>query len=419
MFRDIKEPTINELVHFFQVEFPALATSMKESNHNSVADEPNPFHIEDTVWAHTMMVCLRAENDNSNKIVNICALLHDIGKPEARDVIPFEAKKPVHSESNELRNDGKDDGKPSGLNRVVPKSGLKSHFRGHEGLSFYRAIEVVNKLKDLGVLTYDEKKQILTIISLHGTLFDSIDAEGEMRKPFRVFDRFQKNEAGLQLFQDYVSQVKNDSTGRFFTSKDGRKSNAYRLGKEIFSAGQFGSYCMEKGYPNDLPVLDDSNPWITVLVGVPACGKSTWREENLDEDDVVISRDDIMLQYAKEIGFEGNYSETWKYLEDNDLHKAVDALERDKYNKAVQDRKYIIIDRTNMSRKSRRKWISQIKNYNKRAVVFATDYNEIYSRNKKRFEETGKNISPKIIGSMMRQFMVPTYDEVDLIEWVF
>jgi hypothetical protein len=35
----------------------------------------------------------------------------------AMDTIPFEAKKPVHSESNEIRNNGKNDGKHSGLDK--------------------------------------------------------------------------------------------------------------------------------------------------------------------------------------------------------------------------------------------------------------------------------------------------------------
>ena len=116
-FKNKSEPTINELVYWFQVEFTKLADEMKASNHNVIGDEPNPYHIEDTIWTHTMMVCQRAEIFEVQKVNKICALLHDIGKPTAREVIPFEAKKPVHSESNELRNNGKNNGKPSGMNR--------------------------------------------------------------------------------------------------------------------------------------------------------------------------------------------------------------------------------------------------------------------------------------------------------------
>lgn len=423
-FREPSNPTMNELVHYIQVNFSILANDMKASNHNAAADEPNPYHIEDTVWTHTMMVCLRAENDNSNKITSICALLHDIGKPEARDIIPFENKKPIHTESNEIRNDGKNDGKPSGLQREVPKSGLKTHFRGHEGLSFYRAIEIVNALEKEGVLNLEEKIEVLTIVSLHGTLFDSIDTDGNMRKENKVFDKFEKSVAGGETFKNFVQQVKNDSTGRFFTSKDGRKSNAFKLGSEIFTHSQFAAYCLDSGYPDNLPTKSENAPKITLLVGPPAAGKSSWRDAN-QGNAVVVCRDDIMLQYAKDSNFtvDGrpmNYTEIWQHLEKIDEHKAVDKLEQELFKQAVKDKSDIIMDRTNMSRKSRRKWLSNVpKDYNKEAVVFATVYEDILSRNKKRALETGKNISNKLIGIMMRQFMVPMYDEVDIVEWVF
>ena len=73
-----------------------------------------------------------------------------------------------------------------------------------------------------------------------------------------------------------------------------------------------------------------------------------------------------------------------------------------------------------MSRKSRRKWLNNVpKDYIKKAVVFATVYEDVYARNKKRAKDTGKHISNGIIGNMMRQFMIPMYDEVDIVEWVF
>ena len=205
MFLDKENPTINELVYWLQVNFTELANDMKASNHNAVGNEPNPYHICDSVWTHTMLVCQRAEIEDVSKINKICALLHDIGKPEAREVIPFEAKKPVHSESNEIRNKGKNDGKHSGLNRIVPPSGKKVHLRGHEGISFYRAIEVVNKLEEEGVLDLEEKQDVLTIISMHGTLFDNITADGEMRKEENVFDKMVSSKKINDFKDKYIS----------------------------------------------------------------------------------------------------------------------------------------------------------------------------------------------------------------------
>ena len=92
-FKDATEPTMDELVNWFQIEYTELCTEMKTSDHATSPNEPNPYHLEGTVWAHTMIVCQEARNDH--KIVKIAALLHDIGKPLARDVIPADAPKPT------------------------------------------------------------------------------------------------------------------------------------------------------------------------------------------------------------------------------------------------------------------------------------------------------------------------------------
>ncbi|MEA1973243.1 MAG: hypothetical protein U9N34_08130, partial [Candidatus Cloacimonadota bacterium] len=165
----------------------------------------NPYHIEGDIFCHTMLVCQRAEIDDVSKVNKICALLHDIGKPESMEEMPFNKPKPIYTESNEIRNNGKNDGKTSGLNNKVPKSGLKRAMRGHEGLSFYLAIEVVNELEKVGVLNKEEKQKVLTVISMHGTLFDNITEEGEMKKPYKVFEQWVSEKRILDFKDKHIS----------------------------------------------------------------------------------------------------------------------------------------------------------------------------------------------------------------------
>lgn len=401
MFREKNNPSMNELVRWFQVNFSDLMLEMNGSFHNSVPDEPNPYHIENSVWAHSMMVCLQAEILEVGKVTKITALLHDIGKPKARMVIPFEQKKPIYSESNQIRNEGE-----SGLSRVVPLSGLKTHFRSHEALSTFLVIPVLRKLEQEGVINQLEKIDILSIISLHGTLFDNMK-DGREHKPEKVIRKFNSYE----LYKSFVDQVKCDSLGRFFISTDGRKEDGSFLGDTIYNMETFGEHFVPK-------TIDKTLPTITVLVGPPNVGKSTWIKVN-KSDECVISRDDTLIRYAEFNGMaQDDYSTIWKNLTEED-QKEIDAEILNQFNRANKSKNDIIIDMTNMSKKSRRKWLSQVKGYNKKAVVFMTDIETLFERNLKRKETEGKYIPEEVIINMIKSFLVPTFDEVDEILWEF
>lgn len=397
-FKTPQEPTIDELVYWFVVNFPKLAEDMKQSYHENKIDEPNPYHLEGDVFAHTMMVCLRAENENSNKVVKISALLHDIGKPEARDLIPLGDKKPVYNESNSVRNNT--------IKEEVKEGNVHTHFRGHEGLSFYKAIEILNRLEECGVVNRLEKERVLIIVSLHGVIFDNIK-EGQEYKPEKIVKKFND----IQTYRDFIAQVKNDSTGRFFVSTDGRKNQAFALGNTIYTDNTFRKWHKPVEIDKDLPK-------ITLLVGPPCSGKSFFRDKQQGVS--VISRDDLLLEFAEENGFNGNYSEIWKWLEETNQQKEIDKIEQKRFREAVKNKDDIIIDRTNMSAKSRRKWLNNVtKDYTKEAIVFATEYDEIYARNENRALKTGKTIPKYVISKMMKQFTIPTYAEVDSVKFEF
>ena len=43
-FKDIKDPSINELIYWFMVEYTELVDNMHESCHAVTTNEPNPYH---------------------------------------------------------------------------------------------------------------------------------------------------------------------------------------------------------------------------------------------------------------------------------------------------------------------------------------------------------------------------------------
>lgn len=100
----------------------------------------SPYHLEGSVWTHTMMVMTWVEsykfNEYYKKIMLISALLHDVGKCYT---IEYNEEKDRYS------------------------------FKGHEGVSLHFSIQFLQELLDENYIDENQIKIILHIISLHGT----------------------------------------------------------------------------------------------------------------------------------------------------------------------------------------------------------------------------------------------------------
>ena len=77
---------MNKLLIWFQTNYPELKQALLNCHHNFDDKETNPYHIEGDCWSHTMMVCKIAELQNYDRVVQVAALLHDIGKPRSRKI---------------------------------------------------------------------------------------------------------------------------------------------------------------------------------------------------------------------------------------------------------------------------------------------------------------------------------------------
>ena len=396
-FKNPKEPSMSELVNWFQIEYTELADAMKASNHNARTSEPNPYHFEDSVWAHTMMVCLRAEDDNT--IVKLSALLHDVGKPKAEMLIPFGEPKPNYN--GEARIADKDD--EVKIKRLASRRDKKM-FRGHEGISFWLAIDPLKSLQNMGVIKQEEVDQILHIISLHGTLFNRIK-DGKEYKPREVLNMFDD----ILEYNNFVAQVRNDSTGRFHMNEHERSNVGKLLGKTIYNEDTFYEHIE---FPKE---IFPDQPKVTVMVGLPASGKSTYLMDNTTEDDVIISKDVVIEEMGAERGY-GSYTDTYKLLTDEE-HKEAYAETIRRFKKAIAERKNVYIDLTNMSKKSRNKWIHSLKKYCTKAVIFVTGQSVLEFRNADRAQTQGKYIPKGVYENMMKTFIVPTLYEFDEVEY--
>jgi predicted kinase len=140
-----------------------------------------------------------------------------------------------------------------------------------------------------------------------------------------------------------------------------------------------------------------------ILIGLPASGKSTYREE-CHGNRMVISTDDIIEDIADRYGF--NYNDIFK-----SAFKFAEQVFWDDFKVAIEDGEDIIIDRTNLSVKSRSKFLSRLieNNYEVTAVIFPTP--ELSEWNRRLDSRPGKTIPADVLENMMASFEVPTLEE--------
>lgn len=146
---------------------------------------------------------------------------------------------------------------------------------------------------------------------------------------------------------------------------------------------------------------------IIVLVGVPGAGKSTWVQKEFQGECTVISSDNILEEIAAEEG--KTYDEVFsKYI------KAANAMCWKDFEQALmEEQPVIIVDRTNMSVKSRRIIFDKLKqsgkSYDVEAIVFKTPpYEEHQRRLNSRISKT---IPANVIKSMQESYEEPTIKE--------
>ena len=153
-------------------------------------------------------------------------------------------------------------------------------------------------------------------------------------------------------------------------------------------------------------------PTIYILIGPPAAGKSTWRNEVFEDqfDAAVISSDDLIDQFAEENDL--TYTEAFLKVD----HKKITEELNWTFDEAIQDGRDIIVDRTNMSAKSRRSWLGRVpRTYKKAAVVFNISRSKLDERLAARCSATGKCIPSHVVDDMIAKYEEPTEQEFDHI----
>ena len=145
-----------------------------------------------------------------------------------------------------------------------------------------------------------------------------------------------------------------------------------------------------------------------ILVGLPASGKSTWIKEHYADAEVphvVLSTDNILEEIARDAAL--TYDEAFQKYS-----KAVEHLMWHDCERVIDEQwETIIVDRTNMSVKARRKFIERLKpaGYEFSAVIFEKPDPVEWKR---RLEgRLGKTIPKFVLDSMEKSYEKPSFSE--------
>lgn len=151
-------------------------------------------------------------------------------------------------------------------------------------------------------------------------------------------------------------------------------------------------------------LMNLTSPYLIMLVGLPGCGKSTWRANWLqaNPNTVVISSDDYIDGYAS--ARSKTYGEVFKEaapLADKFMYEQLAIF----IKKGVD----IIWDQTNLSVSGRAKKLEKIPfNYTKYAMYFDVPKDELLRRQAGR---PGKEIPTYVMDHMMESYVFPDLAE--------
>lgn len=330
---------------------------LRNSLHSEDGDV-NPYHFEGDVWSHTIL-CYKRFLEVLNhsgvlltkpevKILTFAILLHDIGKPYVRD---------VNNKTRHVR------------------------FFCHDSLGSFKVIAFLNEFD----LTDTEKMYIIKLINLHSEFHNNIHV----------------NERNCDFTFTILASILRicDSAGKI-TMPDVQ----YKNKKDIILS--YSKY--EK-----IPVYDKNRPNCIIMTGLPRSGKTTYLStiEDLDSYEIISLDNMIKKMYNIGIDANGTYDEAFNYFITNkEFNKEVKKAMENQLQYIKKHKLDVIVDKTNLPRKSRKRYINIFKDWNKKCVVVLTDEFTQNERNEKS-KEQGKYIPKDVIEKMKKSFRFPLYSE--------
>jgi len=358
--------------------------------------EDSPWHREANVSEHTRMT-IRWYEDNiassrtteQQLLTKLALLFHDTGKPMARTEKFSEARGTYYSyPGHEL------------MSARVFEDYILTHWQELE--------------KDLGQPTNWTMIEKVKCLIEHHLPYEKTGKDKLIALKTHI--RFLGSE---ELEEAYFDVLRSDAHGRISDDPDG---TYIRVEKWI---SQFQSV-----QPKEVgEIFNRGVPYIILAIGASGSGKSTYFMERFSYDDAdgpseyLFSLDDLRLAfYGSRTGNEPIYDVAWNYIhrnEDKQVEKEFDAYCLKEFSSLVRERFNIFVDISNVSAKSRRRWITLARQhgYNVFAVHFAIPYQVCLNRQSTRGD---KQIHERSVQQQYFRISTPLIGtEVDAMSYTF
>lgn len=146
-----------------------------------------------------------------------------------------------------------------------------------------------------------------------------------------------------------------------------------------------------------------------ILIGAPGSGKSTWGKQLAEKNANVVRLcpDDFRAKFGWGEG-------------DQSVSAQAFAATRNGMDEALRNGKDVLIDATNMYRKTRKDFVNIAKKHGATtvAVVFEAEKSLLLERNAKRGSEGGRNVPEDVIDRMLGKYERPNELEFDQVDFI-
>lgn len=365
-----------EIFENFQKWNSELINQMKNCSHHFDSKNLSPYHLENDVWTHTVLMYkdfmeISSNITNHNEALkdildclSIIILCHDIGKVYTR-----------HVPNNQYG---------------------KIAFYNHSFASIQKTIDFIEYLNrfQTGFHMDSEKiHSVLNVISNHMD-FHQIKDDGKYGEIVATFANYDILKSGLTLLFNAFDKRNSIDNNLNFLNKDYNND----VMTEVFKMFRDN---INKEYPELNKDFD-----IIIYCGVPGCGKDYISEI---ENDVTLSYDDIRIDLYLESNPDDIvmkkselYKKAWDWCNKQNINLN-DYLKKGVVG-AIESGKSVGIANTNLSRKARRSLSNLLNDYKIKFVYIGCTSDKLMYRNLTR---GSKNLEKMVMNKFMYNQQIP------------